>query len=180
MIAEAFLLCVLAPTPIAMAHSPGSIKATRLVMNAAKQLSHQDLRIRVLFIGGPPAAVMNYRRAGVAAFGALVDDYPGGTAYHAIADAGKLAFQSGAFHSVYWSASNQACDTLFHELVDALRLVEAGGLFLFDDEAMPYWPTYLKGRNWVRAPFRLGPFSVWEQRSTNDTYKKHSRIGASA
>jgi hypothetical protein len=182
MIAAAFLIAALAPAPMAMAHAdcPGAIKAHRLMIDASRMMAKKETKAQILLIGGPPKAVTTFRNAGVQAFGALVDDYPGVTPFHAVMEAGHLAFQSGTFHLVYWSQSNPMAETMFQELLDALRLVEAGGLFLFDDNEYPYWPGYMKGRNWVRVCFRLAQFSVWERRISDDTFKKNRRIGASA
>jgi hypothetical protein len=174
-------MAALAPAPVfAAVGSQGSIVAHKLIARSAEVMALRKSDRRILLVGGTPKAVNIFREAGLRAFGALVDDHPGVTPFHAVSDAGNLAFQSGMFHSVYWSLENPLQETMFRELLDALRLVEAGGLFLFDDKEYPYWPGYMKGRNWVRVCFRLAQFSIWERRDIGDTYKYKRRMATSA
>lgn len=127
---------------------------------------------KVLIVGGSPGVIAVFRAQGLQAFGALTEDGPAGR-YHAIGNAGFLPFLSYTFQSVYWNAPNPARDPFFFELVDVLRLIEPGGLFLFDDEINQSWPVWMKGRGWARVPWRVGRYSVWERMYNGD----HHRTG---
>lgn len=170
MILEAFLICALAAPAVPFKHS-GSLPNP--YVSFAHFLTNQQ---RMLLVGGEPGAVTIMRNVGLKAFGALTDDHPGVTPYHAVADPGKLPFKTGLFHAVYWSHKNSNQEVYYEALLDALRLIQADGLFLFDDDEYPYWPIFMKSRNWVQVPFRLGQFSIWERRDMPDIHKRQRGV----
>jgi hypothetical protein len=160
MIAEAFLTCALAAPPTNF-HRPEPIHNQRLFQEIVAEYR------RVLFVGGDPGAVKEFRKQGLKVFGAMILDAPGATRWHIVADPGLLAFDDLTFHQVRWLERNiwYNVDPNYLMLVlgDALRTVEPHGYFMFDKDEYRLWPALLDRWHWELMPFTLNSLVVYKK-----------------
>lgn len=176
MVLEAFLACALAASPL-LAFPKGDIgppeHPLRLITQSASFLGYLTHREPlVLIVGGDAKAVLLMRDAGIKAFGALTQDQPA-TMFHAVTDPGQLSFQPRHFHQVYWSHPKyDFYDPGYEWLIDAIKLVEPRGFFLFDEEEMLSWGMWLRQRNWEKLPFSMGRYSIWQNKNSEDYFKR--------
>lgn len=184
MIAEVFLCAALAPAPMAMAngYTHGPITAERAVITSADFVTRgkktEDLKF--LFVGNDPAFVRVFRDHGLKAFGALTDDWPGITAWHAVTNTDYISFQSRIFYMVYVLQNNPLNDTCFDLLKEAVRLTAPEGLVVFNETAYEDWPAMLRHWNWERLPFLWGDFAMWKRPVNGNglsfAYKKSMQV----
>ena len=164
--AELFLVCAMASRSLAF-EGNGSLSD---IKSSFYTLASQSGNI--LVVGGDPAYVLWMRQKGHAAFGALTDDWPGTTVYHAVSESGSLAFQTRTFSSVWIRMKNPSNDPGFHQLLEAVRVTMSGGFILFDPEDFPLWITWLKIRRWEALPFRMRGYQIWKGPSDGDYNKR--------
>lgn len=178
MIAEAFLMCALAPAPMAMAHhefTNGPMQAVHTVISTAEFARYRTKHNgKILLAGGDPTLVAAFRIKGVEAFGILTDDQPGATRWHVVGNAGKLPVLSRAFQFVYWLQNNPAGAMAIDVLMDAAQAVSSDGLFIFSSHHYPDWPVWLNNHGWELLPFRADDYLLY-QRPHNGGHPKFIR-----
>lgn len=169
MIAEAFLICALSPTP-AMAFtqanfSNGAARSHTLVVKSSQFLLYgkSNQKANLLVVGGNPEWVNILRQEGFKAFGALTDDRPGITPYHAVTNAGSMSFLSRVFNIVIWVSANPLREVGYEWIKEAVRLTEPGGFIVFNERHYEEWPKMLRHWNWERLPIVFGHLSIWQR-----------------
>lgn len=173
-IPEAFLIMALSVAPVGFPHNPHHL--ARDGVSFSKLLKTEQGK--VLFVEGQIEVVSIFRKCGIAAFGTATDAIQGITPWHVIGDVGTLPFAPGLFHQLYWLHEKSTWqEEGFHELVDALKLVEPHGYFLFDPDVWIHWPVWLKGRGWQVLPFQFLGFSIWQRRMQEDHHMGPSAWG---
>lgn len=169
MIAEVFLICALTPTPVVafapVAFSQAATKTHYEVIQSVGFVMRRkkDQERGLLLIGGNPTLVHYFRGLGHRAFGALVDDFPGATPYHAVTNADALSFKSGQFNAVYVLNNNPMQEACLVALKESIRLVAPSGYLIVSDHDFPDWGILLALWKWERMPIVFNGFGVWKR-----------------